>query len=91
MNILGLHFGHDAAVCVLHNGEIASYVLRERYNRVKHALGLSDFDIDAALEAASLTIQDIDRIAITSTQDVELMTNRIEVSKFSSHPIRRTI
>lgn len=88
MNILGLHFGHDAAVCVLHNGEIASYVLRERYNRVKHALGLSDFDIDAALEAASLTIQDIDRIAITSTQDVELMTNRIEgfEIQFAPHP-----
>ena len=41
-------------------------------------IGPQCFDIDTALEAASLTIQDIDRIAITSMQDFELMTNRIE-------------
>ena len=48
-NILGLHFGHDGAACVLRNGEIAGYVLRERSNRVKHALGIGDTEIARAL------------------------------------------
>ena len=59
-NILGLHFGHDGAVCVLRNGEIASYVLRERINRRKHALGVSDAEIDKALSDAAITPDDFD-------------------------------
>ena len=73
MNILGLHFGHDAAVCVLRDGQIASYVMRERHTRIKHAISLEFKTIQAAMAAANLTWDQIDHCAITSTQNVELI------------------
>ena len=39
MNIPGLNFGHDAAATVVRKGRVASYILRERQTRVKHAVG----------------------------------------------------
>ena len=77
-NILGLHFGHDGAACVLRNGEIAGYVLRERSKRVKHALGIADTEIARALYDADIAHGDINFIAITSTQSVELLTGLID-------------
>jgi carbamoyltransferase len=73
MNILGLHFGHDAAVCVLRDGHIASYVMRERHARIKHAISLEFKTIQAAMDAANLRWDEIDYCAITSTQNVELI------------------
>lgn len=78
MHILGLHFGHDAAASILSNGSISSYVLRERNNRVKHALGLTRPEIDGVLNEAGLVAADIDSVAITSTQNVELLTGLID-------------
>ena len=40
MIILGLHFGHDAGVSVIKDGEIISAIERERVCRVKHAATL---------------------------------------------------
>ena len=73
MNILGLHFGHDAAVCVLKDGQIASYVMRERHARIKHAISLEFRTIQAAMDAANLRWDQIDYCAITSTQNIELI------------------
>ncbi len=78
MNILGLHFGHDGAACILRDGRIAGYALRERHNRVKHALGVSDVEINRAIEDAGIEADDIDRVAITSTQNMELLTEFID-------------
>ena len=76
--ILGLHFGHDGAVCVLHDGAITGYVLRERSNRIKHALGITDKEIELALVDAGIDHEEIDFIAITSTQSVELLPGLID-------------
>lgn len=88
MNILGLHFGHDAAVCVLRSGEVAAYVMRERHARIKHAISLECKTIQAAMDEAQLRWDQIDYCAITSTQDVELIID--EPSGFSlsleAHP-----
>jgi|694.fasta_scaffold46315_2 carbamoyltransferase len=73
MNILGLHFGHDAAACVLRDGQVASYVMRERHARIKHAISLDTRTIQAAMDAARLTWDQIDHCAITSTQNIELI------------------
>ncbi len=78
MHILGLHFGHDAAASILSDGRITGYVLRERINRVKHALGLTRSEIDGVLTDAGLSVQDLDAVAITSTQNVELLTGLID-------------
>lgn len=73
MNILGLHFGHDAAVCVLRDGQVAAYVMRERHSRIKHAISLESKNIQMALDEAGLRWDQIDCCAITSTQNVELI------------------
>ena len=73
MNILGLHFGHDAGVSVVSEGRVTAYVLRERYSRVKHAVTLQWANIETALLAAGLKVEQIDYCAITSTQEIELV------------------
>ena len=55
MIILGLHFGHDAGVSVLKDGEIITAIERERVNRVKHAATLDYLTIQTALEVAGIT------------------------------------
>lgn len=78
MNILGLHFGHDASVAVLREGRLAACLLRERHSRIKHAISLQVGLIEAAVEAAGLTLDQIDHCAITSTQSLELVIDRPE-------------
>jgi len=73
MNILGLQFGHDAGAAVLRDGRVASFVLRERLSRTKHALSLDAATIERALADAGLGESDIDYCAITSTQKTELI------------------
>ncbi|HWN72154.1 MAG TPA: carbamoyltransferase C-terminal domain-containing protein [Haliangium sp.] len=73
MNILGLHFGHDAAATVVSNGRVVAYVLRERHARIKHAVSLDIATIDRALREAGIDVRDIDRCALSSTQGVELI------------------
>lgn len=78
MNILGLHFGHDASITVLIDGRIAAHLLRERISRVKQSVALTRSDIDRALAAANLKPAEIDLCAITSTQDCEIMVGLVE-------------
>ena len=83
MIILGLHFGHDAAAAVLCNGLVLSCVLRERHSRIKHAISLEASTIDQALSAAGVRSRDVDCVAITSTQGIELIiddTSRLSIS-----------
>jgi carbamoyltransferase len=88
VNILGLQFGHDAGAAVLCDGRVASFVLRERFARTKHALSLDAATIERALDDAGLGAGDIDYCAITSTQKIELIARdprRIAVS-LERHP-----
>ncbi|MFB8024736.1 MULTISPECIES: carbamoyltransferase [unclassified Streptomyces] len=73
MIVLGLHFGHDAAVSVLRDGAVVSYVLRERHTRVKHAATLDVATVRRALDDAGLRAEDLDVVAVCSTQGVELI------------------
>ncbi|MGD8378131.1 MAG: carbamoyltransferase C-terminal domain-containing protein [Gammaproteobacteria bacterium] len=78
MNILGLHFGHDASITVIRNGRIIAHVLAERFTRQKHSAGLRQSDLDRALTASGLAPNEIDYCAIVSTQDFELMTGLVD-------------
>jgi carbamoyltransferase len=92
MNVLGLHFGHDAAVAVIRDGQIASYVLRERHRRVKHAMTLQWANVEAALAEAGVKADDIDHCAITSTQSIELIIDEPQrlAIQLQPHPRDRT-
>jgi carbamoyltransferase len=69
--ILGLHFGHDASITVLIDGQIGSFVQRERLSRIKHAYSLDRNTLDTALSRAKIDVKSIDAVAVTSTQGSE--------------------
>ena len=71
MIVLGLHFGHDASVTVLKDGEVLLCYERERGSRFKHALSLSIEDIELSLKDVGLNLADVDFCSLTSTQLVE--------------------
>ena len=89
MVILGLHFGHDSGIAILKNGKAICNLIRERYNRSKHSFGISVSHIEEALKYSKLSIQDIDMIAVSSTQGYELVVvdqpNNLKL-KFGPHP-----
>jgi len=87
MRILGLHFGHDAAACVLADGIVDSYVSRERQVGVKHAIGLTDREVNLALHEAGISFDDIDACALVSTQNVEMLTGLIDGLDISLGPM----
>ncbi|MFD7507753.1 carbamoyltransferase C-terminal domain-containing protein [Streptomyces sp. NPDC059853] len=70
---MGLHFGHDAAATVLRGGKIQSYVMCERFSRIKHQLGLDIDTIYRALTDAGIGVRDLDCVAVSSTQGIELL------------------
>lgn len=81
MNILGLHFGHDAGACVVVNGAVKTCILRERVSRIKHAISLDMRTIELALQGAQISLSQIDCVAITSTQYVDVIID--DPSRFS--------
>ncbi|MAN80258.1 MAG: carbamoyltransferase [Rhodospirillaceae bacterium] len=73
MLILGIHFGHDASVSVVHNGVVKNCIERERITRAKHAVGITSKEIELALEDSGFKLTDIDFCACTSTQGIEYL------------------
>jgi len=73
MIILALHFGHDAAVAVLRDGVVENCLLRERYSRAKHHMGLTVELVDAALDDAGVAVEQVDFCAIVSSQWIEMI------------------
>ena len=73
MVILGLHFGHDSGIAILKNGKALYNLIRERYNRAKHSFGISVSHIEEVLKYSKLSIQHIDIIAVSSTQNYEFL------------------
>ncbi|MBF0159921.1 MAG: hypothetical protein HQL58_10410 [Magnetococcales bacterium] len=73
MNIVGINFGHDGSVCVLKDGIVCSYVSRERQTRRKHAVAITNDELDLALSRSGLMLEEIDFFTITSTQSVQLL------------------
>ncbi len=77
MIILGMHFGHDGAVSVIKDGEVLSYISRERTSRVKHAIGITTNELDLALAEAQIKVDDIDYCTVVSTQNMEILNGLI--------------
>jgi carbamoyltransferase len=77
-SILGLHFGHDATVAVLVDGELATFVQRERTSRIKHAYSLDRETVELALSQANVEPRQIDLVTATSTQGCEPIFARLD-------------
>ncbi|MFM2386216.1 MAG: hypothetical protein RL660_973 [Bacteroidota bacterium] len=64
MNILGFNsYGHDSAACIVQDGIVKFAVEEERLNRKKHAGGFPQLSIAAALEHASITLNEVQHVA----------------------------
>jgi carbamoyltransferase len=73
MIVMGLHFGHDANICILRNGAISFHYVKERYNRIRHANVIDAADVEFALKQANVRVDNVDFCAITSTQGHEYL------------------
>ena len=71
MIVLGMHFGHDASVSLVRDGQVLAVLERERTIRIKHCIGLTHVEVQQVLAEADLTIDDVDFCAVTSTQRIE--------------------
>ncbi len=75
MIILGLSLGQDASVAVIRDGKILCHILRERHSGYRNHYGLDYKTIERALKESSLSIEDIDYCAVTSTQHLPALIN----------------
>jgi carbamoyltransferase len=65
MNILGINAYHgNASAAVICDGRLVAAVEEERFNRVKYAAGFPAQAIRYCLQAAGLTLKEIDHVAV---------------------------
>jgi carbamoyltransferase len=64
-NILGLNFGHDGAAAIIRDGRLVCAVAHERISRRKKASGVTAETVQYVLDAAGMTLDDIDLVAYT--------------------------
>ena len=64
MNIIGISaFNHDAACCLLQDGQLVAAVEEERFSRIKHDPRLPLQGFEHCLRAGGLSLADVDCIA----------------------------
>jgi carbamoyltransferase len=89
MNIIGIsaHF-HDAAACLLQNGQLVAAAEEERFSRIKHDSSLPLSAFRYCLEAGGIAITDIDCIAYYE-QPVKKLERQLVTSLPDLPPTRR--
>ena len=71
--ILGINAYHgDAAAAIIRDGQIVAAVEEERFNRVKHCAGFPSQSIRFCLEAAGISIEDVDHVGISRDPSAHL-------------------
>src|SRR6185295_13833391 len=73
MYILGLNAYHgDAAAAIIRDGHLIAAVEEERFNRQKHCAGFPTESIRYCLDAARITIEDVEHIGISRDPSAHL-------------------
>lgn len=67
MNIMGIHDGHNAAACLLVDGEIRMAIQEERLRRVKNWAGFPSQAIGFILNECQLSLENIDAFALAGS------------------------
>jgi len=71
--ILGINAYHgDAAAAIIRDGQIVAAVEEERFNRVKHCAGFPSQSIRFCLQAAGISIEDVDHVGISRDPSAHL-------------------
>ena len=74
MNILGINAYHgDSSACLVVDGKLVAAVEEERFRRIKHWAGFPAESIRYCLEAAHLTLSQIDHVAVNRDPDANLL------------------
>ena len=60
MIVLGLHYGHDGAACIVKDGKLVSALSHALIHRQKKAHGIVDAVLDAVLNQASVTLDQVE-------------------------------
>ncbi len=82
MFILGIFaYQHDAAACLVKNGQLLSFVEEERLNREKHSAKFPELSIKYLLETHNVTIDEIDYVTISWKPGLEIYSNIFNVIK----------
>ncbi|GAA5531482.1 carbamoyltransferase C-terminal domain-containing protein [Herpetosiphon gulosus] len=63
MYVLGLSRHHDSSAALLKDGQIIAFVEEERFNRKKHYGGFPALAAQYCLDAAGITLGDVDHVA----------------------------
>ena len=73
MIILGINAYHgDAAAAIVRDGRLVAAVEEERFNRIKHCAGFPAESIRYCLDAAGITIEDVDHIGVSRDPSAHL-------------------
>lgn len=85
MNILGINAYHgNASAAIVCDGRLVAAVEEERFNRVKYAAGFPSAAIRYCLDAAGITIAEVDHIAIPRNPWARLGTKLLYAMKMPS-------
>ncbi len=73
MYVLGINAYHgDASAAIVHNGKLIAAVEEERFNRIKHCAGFPEQAIRYCLEAAGISLEDLDHVGISRDPSAHL-------------------
>src|SRR5579859_4938182 len=73
MIVLGINAYHgDAAAALVADGRLVAAAEEERFNRIKHSAGFPSRAIEYCLREASVTVADVDHIAISRNPSAHL-------------------
>jgi carbamoyltransferase len=73
MIILGINAYHgDAAAAIIRDGQLLAAVEEERFNRHKHCAGFPTQSVRYCLEAAGVSIEDVEHIGISRDPSAHL-------------------
>ncbi|HTG14965.1 MAG TPA: carbamoyltransferase C-terminal domain-containing protein [Blastocatellia bacterium] len=73
LHILGINAYHgDASAAIINNGTIIAAVEEERFNRIKHCAGFPRESIRYCLQAAGVSIEDVEHIGVSRDPSAHL-------------------
>ena len=73
MYVLGINAYHgDASAAIIHDGKLIAAVEEERFNRIKHCAGFPEQSIRYCVEAAGITVEDLDHVGISRDPSAHL-------------------
>src|ERR1700723_2784354 len=90
MYILGINAYHgNSSAAIIADGRLIAAVEEERFNRVKYAAGFPVAAIRYCLDAAGITIKEVDHIAIPRNPRARLGTKLLYALKMPSFALER--